>query len=345
MSPVSADARAVVAAVDRLTTQVSRVADALSTPDTRTEVTADDAPTTPDDGPCAHHPSAPVIGGVCGGCTQYPADMPAPAARKLAHPVPAEAYAAWTEQAPAADEDQQRTTRREQLHNLLARLDRGGLLSTFDHTRLRALVDDEVREADTVRAVAAGNLRHVQLLHADLQQAQEKAGDLAETCKAERRRGDALAEERNEAWAERDAEQARLRDLLRSESARANSAIDREHTAEQAAEEAQRERDQQAAVLAEVLRHFTEHGHPGSPCVRTPWVRTDTVDRWRSVVQHDVERPWWQQLDTVRAELEQAQAVTERVRALATEPGDLNRYIPRERLLAVLEGPAETEQP
>ncbi|MFJ6905583.1 hypothetical protein [Streptomyces griseoluteus] len=31
--------------------------------------------------PCAQHPAVPVIGGVCGGCTQYPADMrPAPAA-------------------------------------------------------------------------------------------------------------------------------------------------------------------------------------------------------------------------------------------------------------------------
>jgi hypothetical protein len=32
---------------------------------------------TPTDGPCAQHPTAPVIGGICGGCTQYPADFPA----------------------------------------------------------------------------------------------------------------------------------------------------------------------------------------------------------------------------------------------------------------------------
>lgn len=25
--------------------------------------------------PCAQHPTAPVIGGMCGGCTQYPSDM------------------------------------------------------------------------------------------------------------------------------------------------------------------------------------------------------------------------------------------------------------------------------
>ncbi|MFB7776892.1 hypothetical protein [Streptomyces bauhiniae] len=82
------------------------------------------------------------------------------------------------------------------------------------------------------------------------------------------------------------------------------------------AEELERERDQQAAVLAEVLRHFTEHGHPGAPCVRTGWVRTDTVDRWRSVVQHDVERPWWVQVDEARAELREAQTAIERVRNL-----------------------------
>lgn len=31
------------------------------------------------DEPCVQHPTAPVIGGVCGGCTQYPADMVKPA--------------------------------------------------------------------------------------------------------------------------------------------------------------------------------------------------------------------------------------------------------------------------
>jgi len=27
--------------------------------------------------PCTRHPHAPTIGGMCGGCTQYPADVPA----------------------------------------------------------------------------------------------------------------------------------------------------------------------------------------------------------------------------------------------------------------------------
>lgn len=75
------------------------------------------------------------------------------------------------------------------------------------------------------------------------------------------------------------------------------------------AEEYEQERNQVMAVLAEVLRHFTEQGHPGEPCVRTPWIRTNTVNRWRSVVQHDVEQPWWQQLDTAREAVDRVRAL------------------------------------
>ncbi|MFD4788270.1 hypothetical protein ACFWN1_14665 [Streptomyces sp. NPDC058459] len=94
------------------------------------------------------------------------------------------------------------------------------------------------------------------------------------------------------------------------------AADDEEVRTARRAEEYEQERDQLMAVLAEVLRHFTEHGHPGAPCIRTGWVRTDTVDRWRSVVQHDVERPWWVQVDEARAELREAQTAIERVRNL-----------------------------
>lgn len=270
------NAESLVAAVDRLTTQARRIADALTL---TYDGTPDDSPTTPDDGPCAQHPGAPVIGGMCGACTQYPADM---------------------RPALASDEDQaQRWARREPLLVLLTRIQRGRPLTEDEATLLRQHIEAEMRDADTAR---------------------EKTVDLAETYKAERRRGDALAEERNEAWAERE----QLRDLLRSENQRANAAIDREHTAEQAAEEAQRERDQQAAVLAEVLRHFTPalvNGQYAFFQAQEP-VSVEEFQRWRSVVQHDVERPWWQQLDTVRAELEQAQAALQRVRAAADELAD-----------------------
>lgn len=53
------------------------------------------------------------------------------------------------------------------------------------------------------------------------------------------------------------AEQAKLRDLLRAESARANAAIDREETAEKAIAELQADRDRLAAEVAE-LRQIVE---------------------------------------------------------------------------------------
>ncbi|HET9382568.1 MAG TPA: hypothetical protein VFP69_17300 [Streptomyces sp.] len=51
------------------------------------------------------------------------------------------------------------------------------------------------------------------------------------------------------------------------------------------AEEYKQDRDQVAAVLAEVLRHFVHKGHPGKPCLSSGWVSATTVDRWRSVLQ------------------------------------------------------------
>ncbi|MER8219720.1 hypothetical protein ABTZ58_03800 [Streptomyces sp. NPDC094143] len=169
MSQTSHDARAIARAIDALTTrltdaltglatQVKRAADARQSDFALTPDAVDDAPTTADDAPCAHHPHAPVIGGHCGGCTVYPADM---------------------RPAPAADEDAQRTARRNSAHNLLARLDRGGLLSPADCALLRQHFDAETREHDTARAVARSNLRHVQTivpeidrLTAELEQAQ-----------------------------------------------------------------------------------------------------------------------------------------------------------------------------
>ena len=38
------------------------------------------------------------------------------------------------------------------------------------------------------------------------------------------------------------------------------------------------------ATLTEVLRSFWQHGHPGTPSVRTGWVNVTTVDRWRDVL-------------------------------------------------------------
>ncbi|MFE7237224.1 hypothetical protein [Streptomyces sp. NPDC057580] len=42
--------------------------------------------------------------------------------------------------------------------------------------------------------------------------------------------------------------------------------------------------EQVEAVLREVLSQFTEHGHPGRPCLRTPWLNVETVGRWRAAL-------------------------------------------------------------
>ncbi|WP_405554293.1 hypothetical protein [Streptomyces sp. NBC_01171] len=148
--------------------------------------------------PCAQHPSAPVIGGLCGGCTVYlPADMRRPPACRIMETrtcppsyngpcgdrpcarFESDDPAPWQD-SPAADEDAVRTARRSNLRDLRARLASSVPLTRKESDRLRSLLADEVRDGDTARA---------------------KAGDLAETCKRERRRGDVLAEERHAAQA------------------------------------------------------------------------------------------------------------------------------------------------
>lgn len=39
--------------------------------------------------------------------------------------------------------------------------------------------------------------------------------------------------------------------------------------------------DHLEALLAEVLEHFTQRGHPGHPSLRTPWIAVEKVAEWR----------------------------------------------------------------
>lgn len=80
---------------------------------------------------------------------------------------------------PAADEDAQRTTRRASLHNLIVRATQGAL-TTDESAMLWHHVEAEQREADTARAVAAGNKRHVQLLTPALERAEADANHNAD---------------------------------------------------------------------------------------------------------------------------------------------------------------------
>jgi hypothetical protein len=88
------------------------------------------------------------------------------------HPETVAAKQAAQEEATALGEDAQRTTRREALRNLLGRLDRGTTHSIqftpAEAALLRQHVFAEIRDADTARAVARSNLRHVQTIVPDM---------------------------------------------------------------------------------------------------------------------------------------------------------------------------------
>lgn len=269
MRPTGRDLRALARAADALTTQVRRLAKALTT-------TPDDAATTP------------VVS------VHGTRDM-SPAAREALGALVDVATRQMTE-APAVDEDALRATRRESARIIIERATRGIALRSDESALLRQHFDAETREHDTARSVAAGNKRHVQVMYAELVKVEARA------TKAERA-ADLLADSHRHA------------------------------------EEIERERNQQAIVLAEVLRQFTHETHPGRRCLQSGHVPVETVERWRSVVQHDVERPWWQQLDEARAELKQAQAAITRVRTLLA--GRWGSVDP-DKVRAALDG---TEQP
>jgi hypothetical protein len=144
VSQTSHDARAVVRAIDALTTQVQRLADYRQTDFALTPDAADDAPTTPDDGSterCEH--DGPHPGFTCGEADQTRLFWEAQWARDSERA---------RQHAPAADEDAQRTTRRQSLRNLIDRLDRNGALAYDEGALLRQHVEAEIRESDQWRA-------------------------------------------------------------------------------------------------------------------------------------------------------------------------------------------------
>lgn len=71
-----------------------------------------------------------------------------------------------------AEEEARRTARRASLRNLVDRAGRGVALGAGEAELMRQQAEAEIREADTARTVAAGNLRHVQTLVPELQEAQ-----------------------------------------------------------------------------------------------------------------------------------------------------------------------------
>jgi len=222
VSQPSPDAKAVVRAAEALTTQVRRIADALSAPVIPAETTGDD-----DACRSVDVDGEPVLVRGSGDFTEqdakffgeivraakrrYEAEVAAPAADEDDDP-PAACWHTepgtpcdWdvcrqpdrlaagdhgvdpattpplgavlrqrAQQAPAAAADEDETirwSRRESLGILLSRADRS-VLSPAEGRMIRKHVEHEMREADTARAVARSNLRHVKAIVPELEQAQ-----------------------------------------------------------------------------------------------------------------------------------------------------------------------------
>ncbi|MFM9566140.1 coiled-coil domain-containing protein [Streptomyces turgidiscabies] len=100
------------------------------------------------------------------------------------------------------------------------------------------------------------------------------------------------------------------------------NAVDLE-TADRIRAEAQRDRDQHAAVLREVLSRFSlvSNFTPAYRC--TVLIAPELFEQWRSTVAPTVERPWWQQVALYEKEAVEAakhvlelKATIERVRAV-----------------------------
>lgn len=358
------DARAVVRAAEALTTQVRRIADAITTP----VAVIRDGVLTPLEAeapaprravalatPCVNctHPynwHAGRTGCEFGnetnrcGCTQFsPGQRPEPVnpwhilgaqhpAEHCEHDGPHPGFtcgevdqtrlfweAEWAREAgrkqpaaPAAEEDAQRTARRASMVNLLARAERMALSPT-DAGRLREHVETEIRDADTARSVAAGNKCHVQVMYGELEQERTSSAGLV----------------------------GKVRELR----------VQLE-TADQTRAEAQRDRDQHAAVLNEVLAAFVHKVEGYRVPRRSAEVDVATLEKWRSVIAPTVERPWWVDVAEIRAELKEEQGAIERVRHLVTGAAqttaagisdhDIGRYDMAVAVLAALDG---TEQP
>ncbi|MFH9826747.1 hypothetical protein [Streptomyces bobili] len=113
------------------------------------------APTTADDGPVG---------------MRVPQWFPDPPGAKFAARV--HEWAAQAAHPAPADEDAERADRRASLRNLINRA--AASLTPDEDALLRQHVEVEMREADTARAVAAGNKRHVQMFMPELDQLQTR---------------------------------------------------------------------------------------------------------------------------------------------------------------------------
>ncbi|NUP19245.1 MAG: hypothetical protein HOZ81_24765 [Streptomyces sp.] len=213
MSPsgTSPDARAVVRALDALTTQVKRLANHTANPSSLalTPPVADDrdTPTTPDDDPVSAacrimetRTCPESYNGPCGDrpCARFESEDPTPW-EGSAKPITTTVISNWLPMSEQqrrdkqelagmvgefidAQEQQARADRRAELRSLLDTAMRGSHASSDEEARLVRHIETEIREADTARSVAAGNLRHVKTLVPELEQAQAAIERVRSVC-------------------------------------------------------------------------------------------------------------------------------------------------------------------
>lgn len=320
MSQPSPDAKAVVRAAEALTTQVRRIADALSTPVVRYEAAADDTPTADD---------RQERGGHASGHTTIN-DLPSPPAsfmrtddgpttadddalrRMLTDALTAEHYRRAREQIVASPEEHSAG-----MADVVMRIigicraaeatdtadEEDAVAPTCWHTEPGSPCDwDRCRQPERLAAGDPGvDPATTPPLGPKLRAADEEGAPNMLRVLADRSARGVLSP------GEGDALRRRVEQLIAGR-----------ETWKAKAEEMERDRDQHAAVLREVLDTFsTAYDRPDAPpighLVESP-VHPEQFERWRSVVAPTVERPWWVDVAEIRAELTAAQAAIERVR-------------------------------
>lgn len=306
----SADAKAVVKAVEGLSAQVRRVADALSTPVVEYAVRADDDATTPATTCSAQHHGHASGPRECIRAGQHYGDHIDEQGYHWSNTVAVYPVHDGPErEAPAADEEAclthikgacdgttrdcvfatPGTARRRSMRVLLNRLNNNLALTADEAQLLTRHVAAVICDANIMRRDNKQLLAEQAACITAEQRADAAERDLR-VLRAGLRANGADPTQIQNLWA-----QIRLRNRQWRD--------------------AKRERDQQAAVLGEVLHAFAACAEPGGAVTYEALhpVTKDTYERWLSVLAPTAERPWWEQLD-------EAQAAIERVRAIKRAP-------------------------
>jgi hypothetical protein len=351
MSQPSPDAKAVVRAAEALTTQVRRIADTLETPVVRYEVAADDGPTTPATTCSARYAGALAVGDCIRAAghifdTDHTDTMGRHYGDNLAV-YPTDSTVRVAHWHPVAE---QLAGERQELAGMVGEFidaqmrmarpaDEGddAVAPTCWHTEPGSPCDwDRCHQPERLAAGDQGvDPATTPPLGPKLRAADEEGAPNMLRVLVDRSARGVLSP------GEGDALRRRVEQLIAGR-----------ETWKAKAEEIERDRDQHAAVLRDILSRFrTVHDTTNGKVVGYdgPTIDPDMRDRWVSVIAPTVEDPWWETVAEMRKLWEQAQAASERVRAAVkwarhNHPGLVHVH---DRLRAALDGPEQptTERP